>query len=241
MNEKDLELKLLAGLPIPIEGVGLIYIPTLKEVISMGESRYHECLSGLLFSKNNIEGLQEQEGSNLEWLLAYTVHDKRFGESVFDGFKLIFKEEAHLGQYNKNVFFYLGDIHEGRIIDSVKFEQIQHVLKKANFIKDEPEYKPANDLAKKMIEMIKKNAKGRPKPKETMNLHSIINGLAWKSPSINLLNIFDLTVYQLYQGFYTTDNIDNYHHTLTGIYAGTVDGKNIKLSDLHWAKILNLN
>lgn len=238
MNEKDLNLMLLMGTPIPIDGGLSLHVPKLRDIITMGESRFNECLSGLLFDKSNIDGLNDDRLTNFEVLFAYCFHNAEFKNIIFNGLKLIFKEEAQMGDDGSNVFFYFDD---SRKIDLSNFDVIQRVLKKANHIKvdKEPEFNPANSRAAQMIELIKKGKKNKPKPKETMNLHSIISGMAWKSNAVNIFNIFDLTIYQLYNGFYTTENIDNYHHTLSGVYAGTVDGKEIKFDQIHWAKIID--
>lgn len=244
INENDLDLMLLAGMPIEIVGTGTIHPPKLKDIIAIGESRYNHLLSALLFDKRNIEGLADYEQhNNLQVLFAICYHDQIFRETLMKAFEYIFQEKAQLGYDDSEVFFYFGDIAENRKIDSDKLEFIQHVVRKMSFIASSKgqDYDPANSKAKQMIDMILRNKKKRPQIKETMNFHSIISGMAWKSKDMNILNIFDLTVYQLYQGFRVIENIDNHHFTLTGIYTGNIDSKNINLAKLHWAKILENN
>lgn len=226
------------GEPILVSDGLHLHVPKLREIIAMSESKYNELLSALLFDKGNIDGLDDDRLTSFEVLFAYCFHNVEFKNIIFNALKLIFKEEAQMGDDGSNVFFYFDD---SKKIDNSNFDFIQEVLKRANYIKvdNEPEFNPANSKAAQMIELIKKGKKSKPRPKETMNLHSIISGLAWKAKDVNIFSIFDLTIYQLYNGFYTTENIDNYHHTLQGIYAGTVDGKDIKFDQIHWAKILD--
>ncbi|MCR8641544.1 hypothetical protein NV379_02640 [Paenibacillus sp. N1-5-1-14] len=241
MNETDLELKLLYGCPIPIEGVGMMLPPKLADIIKLGETNYNQFLSTLLFDKDNIDLASEAaEYNNLQILCSYCYHHEDFRTITLQAIEFFFKEKAHLGYDESNVFFYFGSELENRKIDNEKLDLIQFVLKKMNFFKTskEPEYNPANSKAKQMIDLIMKNKKNKPKPKETMNLHSIISGMAWKSNNVNIINVFDLTIYQLYQGFRVMENIDNYEHTLTGIYSGNVNSKEINFSQLHWAKII---
>ncbi len=76
-----------------------------------------------------------------------------------------------------------------------------------------------------MIELINRNKRDRPSRKTATNLQSIVSGIAWKSGSINLLNITDLTIYQIYDGYYRLHTIDDCNHTFTGIYSGAIDSK----------------
>ncbi len=99
------------------------------------------------------------------------------------------------------------------------------------------EYNPANEEARKIIEKIKENKKNAPKPKELITLSSMISGLGWKANNINIFNVWDLTVYQLYDGLNRLKIIDDYQFTLSGIYAGTIDSGKINLKDINWMKI----
>ncbi|RAV12176.1 hypothetical protein [Paenibacillus contaminans] len=242
MDFKDIDLQLLAGMPIELEGIGYLHIPTLKEIISIGESRYSRFLSAMLLDKHNIEGMSDSKLTNFEMMYSYCYHNDEFRTILFDAFGFFFKQKTQMGHSGPHVFFYLGDESEKRVIDQSAMERIRDILRRANFIKAQKaagEYAPANSKAQQMIDLIKRNRRNRPQAQETMNLHSMISGLAWKSSALNLFTIFDLTVYQLYQGFRAVENIDNYNHTLTGIYAGTVDGKEINFAQIHWAKIIN--
>jgi hypothetical protein len=240
MNEKDIELKLLAALPIDI-GNGLrLHMPTARETFDLGEE-YSEMLSVMLFDKNNVEGQSFNEFEDFEVLFMYTFHDENFRLKVKKCMEFFFKDECQFGTPQEDVFFYFGDESKNRKITKYNFPLIQQVIRKANYIADkqEEEFKPANSKAQEMIDLILKNRRNKPKPKETVNLHSIISGLAWRANGINLLNIFDLTIYQIYTGYFTTANIDNYNFTLSGIYSGNVDAKQIDMSEINWAKILD--
>ncbi|MDF2650404.1 MAG: hypothetical protein K0Q73_6209 [Paenibacillus sp.] len=239
MNNNDLELKLLYGAPIDLEHVGTIHNPSLRDIVTMGESLYNQYLSAILFHKSHIEGLNLEEAyTSFQILFNYCYHNEDFRDITLKAIQFFFKENAHLGHDDTDVFFYFGDISESRRINESNFDLIQDIIKKMNYIKTskETDYNPANSKAQQMIDLIMNNKKNKPKPKETMNLHSIISGLAWKSNSHHLFNIFDLTIYQLYQGFSTMENIDHYYHTLVGIYSGNVNGKDINFAQLHWAK-----
>lgn len=68
-----------------------------------------------------------------------------------------------------------------------------------------------------------------------ITLLGIIKGVSCKHNSINLINIWDYTIYQLMCSFYALDKIDNEARIMTAIYSGTIDGQKIKQSSIHWA------
>ena len=230
--DNDINLRLLAGMPIDINNLGILTPLKLKDITNIGESNYNELLSVLLIDKSNIEGLNDQEISNLELLMVYSYQNLEFREKVLKSLKLFFNKEFLMSNEG---LFYCEDI----IIDKEPFDEFQYALKCANHIeiKKEPEYVPGNERARKFMEKLKLNKQNIKKP-ETMNLHSIISGVAWKSNNMNIIDIFKLTIYQLYDAFYRLENIDNYNYTLSGIYAGTVDSKNINISNITWSRIL---
>lgn len=241
MTDKDLELKLLAGIPIEIVNVGYLYVPTMLEIAKLGDSVYNQYLSALLFNKSSIEEIKGEEIDEFDLLFTVCYQNVEFGNIFFDAIKFYFKEEIQLGSDDSGFFFYFEN--NNRRIDKSNFAEIQRIIKKANYIKVDktPEYKAGNSKAQEMIDLIEKNKKNKPQKKETMNLNSITSGLAWKSNGINIREIFELTIFQIYNGFFTTENIDNYSHTFTGIYTGNIKSEGIDFEKIHWAKVLDNN
>lgn len=234
MEKSDIELKLLAGLPIPVHGAGNLYIPSFRQIADLGLSFYNQSLSYLLINKSMFEKKIDDEISNFDVFYANCYHDHEFRSIAFIVLGVLFKTNIIILENNDEAYLRIDKNHK---IDHSNFDEIQEIIKIANHInlENEPEFKPGNSKAQEMISMILKNRNKQPKPKEKMDLVSILSGLAWKQNGVNIFNVFDLNIYQIYNGFQITNNIDNYHHTLTGLYAGTVDGKKIKMSDLHWA------
>ncbi|OPH47621.1 hypothetical protein BC351_10555 [Paenibacillus ferrarius] len=238
MSDMDLELKLLAGMPINIEGVGKIFSPTVREIIEIGESNYNQYLSALLFDKNSIETDIKEELSNFEMMFAYAYHHEEFRKILFESISFFFKDEVHLDHDDQDVFFLFKN---GKMGKSV-FENVQDIIKTANWVSDSSEeseqYNPADEETAKVIREMLERRKKKAKPKPVVNLYSIISAIAWKSPDMNISKILDLTIFQLYDGFRRLEKIDSIHYTLNGIYSGNVDAKKINMSDLNWAKII---
>ncbi len=238
MNDHDLDLQLLEGSPIHIDDVGFFYVPSLREIAKINYSVYSQYVSLMLFDKKNVEGFQDKEVDNFELIMIFCYQDANFQNNFFKALDFFLKNNFSIFSNEHEIFLYSTE-NTSRITKN-SFEKIQSIVKKINFIKDsEVEYKPANSKAQEMIDFIKRVKKNKPTPKEKINLKSIISGLSWKSNGINIKDIFDITIYQLYDGFFSTENIDNYYHTFTGIYSGNIDAKKLDMSNFHWAKIID--
>lgn len=68
-----------------------------------------------------------------------------------------------------------------------------------------------------------------------ITLDSIILAVSTRHHTYNLFNIWDLTVFQLLETYRQLEKDDNWHYTMTGAYAGTIDTKQIDMSKIHWA------
>lgn len=233
MEESDIEFKLLAGLPIPIPDAGQIHIPTLKEIVQLNMSRYNGYLAALLIDKTAFQTKLAETITNFDLFVANCRHNEGFWRTAAEAIELFFKQTPALREDSRLSYVQIG---EGRLTQG-NFSLVQKAIQIGNNVKltHEPEFKPADSRAAKMIGLIMKNREKQPKPKEKMDLQSIVAGLAWNNNGFSFADLFDLNLYQIYNGFYTTNHIDNYHHIVTAIYAGTIDGKSIKLSDIHWA------
>jgi len=154
--------------------------------------------------------------------------------------RLLFNDVPKIDEDILGIYF--GEIKDRRIIDGSNFEIIQKLIAKANWIKiekkNEKEFNPVDERAQAIVDMIMKKRKNAPKIKEKINLHSIIAGLTWKANGISLKEINAMTIYQLYMGYFVSQNIDSHYFTLTGIYTGNIDAKNIDMSDISWARKL---
>jgi hypothetical protein len=233
MNDQDLELKLLSGSAIEIDGVGFLHPLKLQEISQIGELKYNQFLSAITYKHEPIV-IENKQLSPFEVLLVYCYHDQLYKDVFFNALKNIFKEDIHL---HEGGFFYLGRLSEKRIIDESKFDQMKAIIKKQNFIKDvelEQEYKPHSDKVAEYIEKMKKiKAKlQKQNAEEGLNLSDIISIISAYSPNINMFNVWDLTVYQLYTLYLRLMMKDNYESQ----FQLMLQGADIKSSDIkHWA------
>jgi hypothetical protein len=243
LNHSDTYLKLIAGLPLEINHLGQLRQLTLKQIATIGESVYfNKYVAPLIFNKDNYEELQELDLPDYEVLANLAYHDPSFKQSYTSALEFFFNDKADLFAENNVAFFYLGELSEKRYINSDSFELIKKAVMKINNLKEPEKYEAGNETARKLIEKIMRNKKKNEVPKkEQINLSSLVSGLAWKPNGINIISVWDLTLVQLYDGYYRTQNIDHFRDIMRGIYAGTVDQKGIDLSKINWANIIKIN
>lgn len=130
----------------------------------------------------------------------------------------------------------MNELNNIKSIDKGNFNNIITIIKIQNCIKEEEEekYNPANDMAKKFIEKFKKNKADAPKPKKEYGLYEIISSISWKT--YIGIDVWELTIYQLYDAFNRVNIIDNYTNIIHGIYSGNIDSKKINSKEINWFK-----
>jgi hypothetical protein len=238
LNDNAIHLKFLLGLPVYIEGIGNFYAPSLTEIVDLTEENYNMAVSSLLFDKSQLENNEElNEYSNFQVLLSILQADESFQGFFFYGLNLHLDNPPIL---HPEGIIYFGELSKESILTEDKFDYIKRLVRIANNIpekKAEEEYKAGNERAKKFIEKMKKQREEISKvKKQKINLHSMISAVGWKAESFDFIS--KLNIYQLYDGFYRLEVIDNYNYTMTGIYTGNIDGSKIKLADVNWANII---
>ena len=233
------EMELLKGKPIDL-GICKVHPLTLNEIVELTEEKYNQALSLITFNKSRLD-IKDEELNKLtdyQILLAYCYHNHEIRDLFFESIEIFLKEPIHLHELG---FFYLGELEEQRIIDENGLKQIQEVVKKQNFLSTEEEkaMKPANDKAAELIEKMKKIKEKLAKQNREDELHlsDIISIVACYSDGINLFNVWDLTVYQLYIAYLRLIMWDDYHSKYI-LLPHVTDSSSLDLK--HWATKINI-
>ncbi len=244
-DEQAIKLRLLADIPIAIADAGFLRAPKLRLIAEICETHYNRLVAALLFDASQLEDVEADGISPFDLFCAYCRCNEPFRSLVLEGLALFFQTKAAMAGAEEMNRFVLGDPAAGASgasghIHAGNFDRMQTVLKLAHHMKlpQGPEFRPANSRAKEMIDRIVKSRRSKPTGKQEMNLHSIVSGMAWRSPDLSIAAIFDLTIYQLYDGFFRLDHIDNYQFTMSGLYAGTVDGSQLNFASIHWTTLI---
>jgi len=225
----DLSLKLLAGQPIDI-GIGKIHPLTLREIMNIGEITYNQYLSILLFNKTLLQQEELKQLSDFEVFSVYCFYNESFRNLSFKALELFFKETPLITK--EGVVFF----DKQRVFNESAFNQMRLVLKKQNYLKDESEkeFKPANDKARELQEKLKqiKSKIKEQNKNDGLNLSDIISIVSAYLPNVNIFNVWDLTVYQLYELYIRLIMKDKYESEFA-IYLQGEDPKKLDLK--HWA------
>ena len=247
--DSDIKLKLLFGKPINI-GICKIYPLTIEEIVEMGEQLYNQYLGILLYdvdlldiNKKMLEEMQIDKFTTYHFLLMQSYKDEEFKNLVIKAFECFIKEDIYYD--DKSFTFYL--LKENNTIaypiTFEIYELFKKILIRQNFLEEleeEEELIFGNEIAKKWYLDMKKKEKNKPKPKGNVDLQSIISAVKWHSKK-SKQEILDMTIYELWDGYYRLSVIDNCNNLAQGIYHGTIDAKKIKDNELNWGKIIKFD
>jgi len=124
-----------------------------------------------------------------------------------------------------------------------KFDGFMELFKKmycVNRSKTEEKYDlswATSDKAREMMEEFAEDERKQNASKSKITLNGIINGICSESNGYTLLNIWNLTMYQLMSQYYSIEQNKNYGFVMSSIYNGVYDTTKNKLNieDIHWA------
>lgn len=127
------------------------------------------------------------------------------------------------------------DVH----INKENHEHILNTIKEMyclSEVKKESEREDIDDRMKEILAEFEEEENKVNKAKGgKITIFSIIDGVSTKHPSINILNIWNLTMFQLMRNFYSLGKNINEDRVMNGIYSGVIDSKKIDLDKIHWA------
>ena len=232
----DDELRLLKGSSFFVDGIEIKPF-TIGEIVEIGHEKYQQMMN--IFALE-IEDVIKDIPEELNDIAIFDLFLKSGLQELFEGFIGaigLFLRIENINEFGIDEEFNVV-LDKKKIINRENWDSICKIIQMQNCVKREKEdYNPANEQARKIIEKIKALKRENP-IKESITFPSMISGIANKSNNLNILNIWDLTIYQLYDALNRLNLIDNYQFTLNGIYAGTVNGKEINMKDINWMNII---
>lgn len=214
---------MLSGEPIYLQDVGHLRSPKLSELrptSGIGYRAYNLYLNLLTWDKEHLlkyDQLMQFRGAsklNRDVLNVFDVatlltQTREFCRGVLSFFMvedLVWDEKKHryLAVNPDNKEEIVGEINRDN------FEEVREVMLQFNFIgldKDETPAAHSTDKAKELWEktqgFLKEQAKaGAKEDKPEYHLSNIISKICAVHPSYNLLNIYGLTIFQLYDSFF---------------------------------------
>ena len=217
-------LDLLSPEPVRIENVGGILSPKLRDVASIGYDAYHFYLELLLMDlekyfsmtghAKDYDRLSDEEKSNLD-MFDFWIANGQSANLLEKVLNFFIKEEVVYSGQNR-CFLIQNENGDVGAITRDSYPQVRDVICQRVCIRPDQEEDLSKVRNKKALEIAKKLQKGRSQKKKqekadkNMDLGNIISAVANRSPSLNILNIWDLTVYQLWDCFSRISNNNIY-------------------------------
>lgn len=207
--------ELLSPDPIQVPSVGGVKSPTLREISSLGYNTYRHYLAVLsldLDSYLSMTGMSE--------LYALLSEEEKTKMTLFDlllssppSCALIqnmldfFMEGTVTFSESQHVFLVCAGDGQTGLITRENYLTVCDMIGQRNYLKPRRSEDLSKVKSKKALEIMKKLQKGRAekeklaKTDQNMELGNIISAVANRSQSLHILNIWDLTVYQLWDCF----------------------------------------
>ncbi len=212
--------ELLSPDPVRVQTVGGIISPKLKSISSIGINTYQYYLSILLLDsssyfsmigrKEQYEALSDAEKRQFNVYDLLTMH-KQTAVLLQDVLNFFIEENIIYSPESNSFLVQNGEKPVGTITKG-NYSQICDLICQRNYIRSKSETDLSTVKSKKALEIMKKLKKGRAekikqtKDNSNMELGNIISAVANKSTALNILNIWDLTVFQLWDCFYRISN-----------------------------------
>lgn len=215
-----------------------IVIPTVGEIID-NEDTYYNLVFLLTATPADLMCQLEDMGVDFTsideyelFLLMFTAIRTQdtsliFGDLDLSNFKIAVNKQ------NGNVI--LLDEEQNIIIDRVIYNQITGVLRKIHHL-EKNRHKPANDEAKQfMLERAHNKMKRRKNRKEDSQLEPLIVSMVnTEQYKYDFEKTRELSIYQFNESVRQVINKVGYDNRMYGVYAGTINTKNLSQDDLNW-------
>ena len=206
---------LLSPEPIRLENVGGILSPTLRDIASIGYDTYQYYLAFLTMDlKSYLEMIGQEEAYLLlsqEGKTYFNIFDlflsNRISRDLLGTILNFFLQETVVLSRKEYGFIVQDQSAAIGIITRENFSLVCDLICRRNYISPGQKEDLSGIKSKKVLDIMKKLQKGRSekaklnKADRNMEIGNIISAVANKSPSLNIHNIWELTVYQLWDCF----------------------------------------
>lgn len=211
------------GLPYKLNEHTSIYSPTIRDIANEGYIEYTIKLHLSSFQKERIL----LDLFNLDRATFSTIENENDFDVLTDhpiiihhissALSFFCKENIHFDESSSS--FITDD--QQVVVNKDNYTQISSIIKELNGIADSKATKvtPNSNKAKQLLEEMMKFEKNEPKADDGLELKDILSILcSAKGNGINIFNVMDLTIYQVYEQFERM-NVKENHDRLLPVWA----------------------
>lgn len=215
-----------------------VVIPTVGEIVD-NEDDYYNLVSAITAMPIDLMVQLDDAGIDFTAINEWELFLLLFGGLRTQDTHLIFGDldltKFFVEQNPQNNNLILRHSENGAVIDRAIHGQIAAALRKIHHL-TKNRRKPANDEAKEfMLDRARKKLKRNKNRKEDSQLESLIIAMVnTEQFKYDYEGARGLTIYQFNESVRQIINKVDYEHRMNGVYAGTVDVKNLSQDDLNW-------
>lgn len=215
-----------------------IIIPTVGQILD-NEDNYYGLISVLTAMPVDMMVQLDDAGIDFTTINEYDLFLMMFSALKSQDTSLVFgdldltKFNIAINEQNGNVVL-IDDEHDIKI-DRALFNKISGVLRKIHHL-EQNRKKPANEEGKKfMLERARKKLKSKRRRKEDSQLESLIVAMVnTEQFKYDFEGIRELSIYQFNESVRQIINKVDYDNRMYGVYAGTINAKELSQDDLNW-------
>ncbi len=250
-------LDLLSPEPFYLPNIGGVKSPTLREISQISYPTYQKYLTVFLMTPQSFldtieisqfyEALSEEEYNSLHVFDLITQSSEltfliEKALNFFMDATIVYHKELKAFLLYTDQTDEAGNPLPTGILHKDSWNQLCQVILQRNAIQSK-KADPSKTKSKKALEIMKKLQKGRENKKKTsqdnkkMELGNIISAVAAKSQNLSISNIWDITVYQLWDMFHRLNN--NHILDIQAISVATWGDKEHRFDSSGWFKLLS--
>lgn len=226
IKKMDYEMQLLGGDTVEFQNIFIKQLK-LRDIKDLGYSIFEYFLNISMLYKIDIDRNKEYDN-----FFDVLVSEKYY--PLFMDFLRLFLEYDSIEYGIKTKSIYVSNKTKIGIINDSNLSDFFEVFRFCYGLERNKKEKDIFDLISEEEQKINKVKNGE----VNITISSMISAVACKHPSINLLNIWDCTVYQLKDMVRRLYQIEENKNVNFGIYTGNISVKDIKINDYNWCNTL---
>lgn len=210
-------LTLLRGKEILVNKTAHIRFPKLSEVADLGFETYNQYITMLIMNKDSmLQIFKIQKNDEVDKLTLFDIifNIKGLRDIFYNIFSFFIAEELFVSIPYQCFYVKKKDenkINNVRLIYQDNFEEIEDLILQTNYVNmsDEKNLKPAGKHTEELLkkrEKYKQKFANQNKNDIDISLANLISKLSTYNCGINLLNVWDYTIFQLFDQFFVMNN-----------------------------------
>lgn len=239
------EIKLLRGDDLKINEKLTLRHLTINEIIDFteehGEENYFSLVNLFIMRPYDLMDKLDDVGIDYESISEYDLFIMLYKTGEYDeNLKLLSGCDFKVAIDNVAEKLVLYDEEKRVVIDEEAYIKIKQYMLKIHHINLKPQYKAGNETIKKFrIAQKRRQRKAQKNEPYKSQLFDLVSSIVIGSNgAITFSDVWDLPIYTAFTALMKTLKIQNYSHTMLGVYTGNISLKDVPKDTLDWTSSL---